>query len=58
MSRCWSACSTQLIEANLAVADGLASRYAGRGVADEDLAQVARLALVRAAAWVRPDPRL
>lgn len=45
----------RLIEVNLSVADAIAGRYAGRGVPDDDLAQVARLALVRAARGFDPD---
>jgi RNA polymerase sigma-B factor len=37
----------EVVTLNLSVADGIASRYAGRGVPQEDLEQVARLALVR-----------
>jgi RNA polymerase sigma-B factor len=39
----------QVVELNMAVADALATRYRGRGIATEDLRQVARLALVKAA---------
>ena len=45
----------EIAEVNLTVADAIARRYAGRGTAAEDLEQVARLALVRAAASFRPD---
>lgn len=46
----------QLAEANLPIADALASRYSDRGIASDDLCQVARLALVRASRAFRPDP--
>jgi RNA polymerase sigma-B factor len=39
----------EVIEANMGVAEAIASRYRGRGIADEDLRQVAYLALTRAA---------
>lgn len=45
----------QVVEANLRLADGLAARYTGRGIALDDLVQVARLGLVRAAR--RFDPQ-
>jgi RNA polymerase sigma-B factor len=45
----------QVVEANLRLADGLAARYAGRGIALDDLVQVARLGLVRAAQRFDPD---
>jgi RNA polymerase sigma-B factor len=38
----------QVMELNMGVADVLASRYRGRGIAAEDLRQVAHLALVKA----------
>jgi RNA polymerase sigma-B factor len=39
----------QLIEANMVVADSIVSRYRGRGIATDDLRQVAYLALTKAA---------
>jgi RNA polymerase sigma-B factor len=45
----------QLIEENIAVADAIAARYTSRGIATEDLQQVARLALVRASHAFRPE---
>jgi RNA polymerase sigma-B factor len=39
----------EIVTLNLDVADGIASRYANRGVPVDDLVQVARLALVRVA---------
>jgi RNA polymerase sigma-B factor len=45
----------QVVEVNLGVADALAARYARRGLPEEDLAQVARMALVRASRAFRPD---
>jgi RNA polymerase sigma-B factor len=39
----------EVVELNMGVADALASRYRGRGIADEDLRQVAYVGLVRAA---------
>jgi len=39
----------QVVEANMAVADALAARYRRRGIPDEDLRQVAYLALTKAA---------
>lgn len=38
----------RLVTASLGIADGIARRYRGRGVDDDDLVQVARLALVGA----------
>ena len=38
----------EIVEVNLSVADGLASRYVRRGIPEDDLVQVARLALVKA----------
>lgn len=46
--------SNQLAENNIPIADALASRYSDRGIATEDLRQVARLALVRASRAFRP----
>ncbi len=48
----------QLMEENIPVADAIAARYASRGIASEDLQQVARLALVRAARAFRPELEL
>lgn len=45
----------EVVTLNVAVADSLAARYAGRGVPVDDLVQVARLALVRVARTFRPD---
>lgn len=42
--------STLLVEGHLALAHRIARTYGGRGVEDDDLEQVARLALVKAAA--------
>jgi len=42
-------CITQVIEANMGVAEALASKYRNRGIADDDLRQVAYLALTKAA---------
>jgi RNA polymerase sigma-B factor len=39
----------EIVTLNITVADSIAHRYAGRGIAAEDLRQEARLALVRAA---------
>jgi len=39
----------EVVEANMGVADAIAARYRGRGVSDEDLRQVAYLALTKAA---------
>jgi len=44
----------EIVAANLPVADSIAGRYGRRGTPLEDLEQVARLALVRAAASFRP----
>lgn len=44
-----------IVELNIEVADAVAARYASRGVALEDLQQVARLALVRAVRRFSPD---
>jgi RNA polymerase sigma-B factor len=44
-----------VVELNMCVADAIASRYRGRGVADEDLRQVAYLALTKAARKFDPD---
>ncbi len=46
---------TQLVESHLGLADHLARRYRGRGVDRDDLDQVARLALVKAARSYRPE---
>ncbi|MFW5471306.1 sigma-70 family RNA polymerase sigma factor [Knoellia sp. CPCC 206435] len=46
----------EIVEACLPVADGIAHRFRGRGVEDDDLEQVARTALV--AAVTRFDPSL
>lgn len=43
------------VEEHLPQADAVAARYAGRGVERDDLVQVARLALVKAAARFRPE---
>ena len=45
----------EVVTLNLSVADGIASRYSGRGVPQEDLQQVARLALVRVVQSFRLD---
>jgi RNA polymerase sigma-B factor len=45
----------RVVEVNLCLADGLAARYAGRGIPSDDLVQVARLGLVRAAHRFDPD---
>jgi RNA polymerase sigma-B factor len=45
----------QVIELNMGVADAIASRYRRRGVPDEDLQQVAYLALTKAARKFDPD---
>ena len=45
----------EVVLLHLPIADAIAARYAGRGVAAEDLVQVARLALVRAAHGFRPE---
>jgi RNA polymerase sigma-B factor len=45
----------EVVTLNLSVADGIASRYAGRGVPQDDLQQVARLALVRVVRDFRLD---
>ncbi len=45
----------EIVEVNLPVADALASRYVRRGIPDDDLVQVARLALVRAVQHFRAD---
>lgn len=45
----------QLAEENISIADAIASRYASRGIAIEDLRQVARLALVRASRAFSPE---
>ena len=39
---------------NLGLADGIASRYLGRGIDRDDLVQVARLGLVKAVRRFRP----
>lgn len=44
-----------VVELNLGVADAIASRYSGRGIPDDDLAQVARGALVKATRSFRPE---
>jgi RNA polymerase sigma-B factor len=44
-----------VVELNMCVADAIASRYRGRGVADEDLRKVAYLALTKAARKFDPD---
>jgi RNA polymerase sigma-B factor len=46
---------SQVVELNMGVAEAIASRYRRRGVADEDLQQVAYLALVKAADKFDPD---
>ncbi|QIM21887.1 sigma-70 family RNA polymerase sigma factor [Phycicoccus sp. HDW14] len=46
---------SEVVASFLALADGLAHRYAGRGVDREDLEQVARTALVVAVERYRPD---
>ena len=43
-----SAALRRVIEVNMCVAEAIASRYRGRGIAREDLEQVAYLALVKA----------
>ncbi|WP_148572453.1 sigma-70 family RNA polymerase sigma factor [Nocardioides caldifontis] len=45
----------ELVTLNLSVADGIASRYSNRGVPQDDLQQVARLALVRVVRDFRLD---
>ena len=45
----------EVVTLNLSVADGIASRYSGRGVPQDDLEQVARLALVRVVRDFRLD---
>ncbi len=45
----------EIVEANLSVADALARRYRSRGLATDDLVQVARLALVRVVRSFRPE---
>ncbi len=45
----------EVVELNMEVAEAIASRYRGRGVADEDLRQVAYLALTKAARKFDPD---
>ena len=45
----------EVVLANLRVADAIAGRYRRRGTPSEDLEQVARLALVRAAGSFRPE---
>ena len=46
----------QVVLDHLRLADGIARRYAGRGVEEDDLVQVARLALVKAAHRYQPAP--
>lgn len=50
-----SAVLEQVVLLNLSLADGIASRYVGRGIERDDLVQVARLALVKAVRRYRPD---
>jgi RNA polymerase sigma-B factor len=45
----------EVVELNMGVADAIASRYRRRGVADEDLQQVAYLALTKAARKFDPE---
>jgi RNA polymerase sigma-B factor len=45
----------EVVVANLSVANAVAARYRGRGIAAEDLRQVAYLALVRAAEGFDPE---
>jgi RNA polymerase sigma-B factor len=45
----------EIVEVNVPVADGLASRYVRRGIPEDDLVQVARLALVKAVSGFRPE---
>ena len=45
----------EVVELNMGVADAIAARYRRRGVADEDLRQVAYLALTKAATNFDPD---
>jgi RNA polymerase sigma-B factor len=45
----------EVVQLNMGVADAIASRYRRRGVADEDLQQVAYLALTKAARRFDPD---
>ncbi len=45
----------QVVIANLGVADSIARRYSHRGTPADDLEQVARLALVKAASSFRPE---
>jgi RNA polymerase sigma-B factor len=47
--------ANELAEENIQIADSIASRYVSRGIAREDLQQVARLALVRASRAFSPD---
>lgn len=49
-----AALADQLIEVNMPVADSVAARYRRRGIPEEDLAQVAYLALVRVAHAYEP----
>ncbi len=46
----------ELVQLNLSLCDGVAGRYAGRGIDRDDLVQVARLALVKAILGYRPEP--
>jgi len=46
---------SEVVELNMGVADAIASRYRRRGVADDDLHQVAYLALTKAARNFDPD---
>ncbi|WP_432936284.1 sigma-70 family RNA polymerase sigma factor [Kribbella sp. CA-253562] len=45
----------QAVELNLEIARGIARRFRGRGVEDDDLEQVACLGLMKAASGYRPD---
>ena len=50
-----TALAEEVVLLHLGLADALAGRYAARGVATEDLVQVARLALVKAVHGFRPE---
>ncbi|MEP6629776.1 MAG: sigma factor, partial [Lapillicoccus sp.] len=49
-----SADTDTVVLLNLGLADGIASRYLGRGIERDDLIQVARLGLVKAVRRYRP----
>jgi len=48
------ATANAVVMLNLGLADGIASRYLGRGIDRDDLVQVARLGLVKAVRRFRP----